>query len=653
MKVAVSVDGLTPDDYARSGCDAALAACPRRWKSDYEMAVADRVRAADAAGDDRAVAASRVVLAVLAIREPWSTAPIPAVDNPYWPTYEFAESAYTYLALILGLAPTNVPTVKDTEVRARAADLLYQRSVGTGGKRDFRAAVLAVESYLEEATDCETRPGRWGNAEHRVGRAFEIAVELKNKPLKDKVVGHIAAVLVASASPIAAGGASTPTTTPSRYPLQLLRLLLRHFRKGNGDDPFAYATLAARLGQDALAVQDWRLARDYLAVASKWYAYAGDAVRELATAERAAESWIEQGTGMVARPDIHDIHYLLAEQKLREGIQALRATAGRAKEQGRGDDEARIVARIDEVRRLHRAYQKRGVRGMPTYRDSITIDSDPIFAVVEGREKFDALFAMANVALPSRAEVEAEVREERETYLSSRFFGLVQFEEDGRTAARSDAYGDGGTGDTDLWARMCQRAAQMYESRAQIHVEPHRWKVDQDHAVDVNDFAWIAHASPFVPEGREPLFARGLHAGMNGNFGMAVHLLIPQIEHALRDIVRSLPLATDGEREARQELLSDPDWPSLGQSLCGQLATDLADALGDEGQKVVFALRVILIERFGGNLRNRVFHGLTSYGGVMNWQCWYLWWLVLKICCSTARDAARQQRNGEGRRRGE
>lgn len=436
---------------------------------------------------------------------------------------------------------------------------------------------------------------------------------------------------------------ATPVSAPSRYPLQLLRLLHHHFRKDSEDDPTASAALAERLGLDALMAQDWDLARDYLGVASKWYVLAGSVACELAALERAAEAWIEQGISMVSNPDVHDFHYLLAEHKLREGIQALKVTAGRAKEHGQAGAVTRLAARIEAVRRLHLDYQERGVRGLPTYRDSATVDSAPIFAVVEGKDKLGALFSMAEVALPSRAEVEAEVREEREKYLFSRFFGLVQLEEDGRTAARSDAYSDGGTGDADLWARMCQRAALMYELRAQIHVEPHRWKIGRDHAVDLKDFTWIACVSPFVPEGREPLFARGLHAGMNGDFDIAVHLLIPQIEHSLRTIIHRRVPINEEEIETRRELLLNPEWPHIGQSLCGHLATELAGALGNDGESIAFALRVLLIERFGGNLRNRVLHGLTGYDGVMTWQCRYLWWLILKICCSTAINAVRQQ----------
>lgn len=340
---------------------------------------------------------------------------------------------------------------------------------------------------------------------------------------------------------------------------------------------------------------------------------------------------------MTARPDIHDLHFLMAEHKLKQGIQSLRAAMGLAMNRGLATDAARLDARIVEVRRMHLEYGERGIQALPTYRDSTAIDSGPIFALVEGKDKIDALFAMASVAVPTRASVEVMAREEREKFLLSRYFPLVQHEERGRTAARSDR----GTGDADLWARMCHRAVMLYELSAQLHVEPHRWKIGIDHAVELNDFFWIACVSPFVPADRAPLFARGLLAGMQGNFGLAVHLLIPQVENAVREIVRAGAAADEGLKAAHEEMLADIERPSLGEALCAPWSSELARVFGEEGGDLVFALRVLLIERFGGNLRNRIFHGLTSYGGVESWQCWYFWWLVLKVCCSTALEAAR------------
>lgn len=628
MKVIVSADGLTPDDYIRSGCDAALSACPRRWKSDYEVALAGRIEVAEAAGDERAARAARVLHAVMATREPWNTAPLPAEDDPYWPTFEFDESSASYLSRLLDLDGAGTPVISDDEARARAADVLYQRSIAAGGKRDFRAATRAVESYLAEARRREAAENGWSHAEDRVTRAFDIAAELKNPDLKRTVAGHIGVALAAFSAP--SGG------LPSRYPLQLMRLLLRHFRKG---DDVGHAALAERLAGDALTVNNWELARDYLGVAAEWLILEGAKAVAVGVQERAAELWVSEGEAMVMRPDTHAYHFAVAEMRLLRGIQALRAVRGAAKAQGMLTEEVRLDERVHEVRWLRQQYQERAVEAMIPFRESGKIDAAQVFAVVEGKDKLGALFAMTQFSLPTRADVEAMVLEEREKFMMSRYFGLTQLDERGRTTARADA--------DDLLARACQRAVMLYELRAQCHVGPLLWKIDMNHAVDLADFEFIARASPFVPIGREPMYARGLYEGFKGDFSLALHLLIPQVENSVRLILRSVAATDDRLRAGCADVLTDPEQPFLTQSLYDPWASELARILGDGGEDVVFALRVLLLERFGGNLRNCVLHGLTPYGGTQGWRCWYLWWLILKVCCSTA-IAAAQERSANG-----
>ncbi len=637
MKMTISADGLTPDDYARSGCDAALAASPRRWKSDYEMAVASQEEAIRAAGDERAAAAILVVLSVISTPEPWSKASAPAEDDPYWTIYEFDDSACAYLSRLLGLDSVGESVITDAEVRARGADLLYQRSIAAGGRRDFRAAKLAVESYLVEAAWQERHDEQWHQAEDRVARAFHIAAELNNGGLRGKVVEHIDAALELYSSPKnppTADGSPSTTPAPSRYPALLMKLLLHHFKKENS---LAHASLAERLAQEGLDAKSWELTREYLGVAALWHEKAGDARGEVADLERSAELWVQEGEHMVARPDVHAIHYAMAEHRLLSGIQALRAVRGAAKARGLAPDKVlRLDERIYEVRWLHQHYQERAVKALVPISESGKFDPSEMFAVVEGKDKVEALFAMTHFPLLTQADVEAMVKEEQETFVLSRYFGLAQLDERGRTTARAD--GD------DIWARACQRAIMLYELRAQCHVGPLLWKVGMDHAVDLADFMSIAQGSIFVPDGREPQYARGLYEGFKGDFALALHLLIPQVENSIRLILRSVAASDEQLRSEHADVLADPEQPFLTKSLYNPWASELARVLGED---VVFALRVLLVERFGANLRNCILHGLIPYGGAQHWRCWYLWWLILKVCCSTAVDATRQQGSEE------
>ena len=50
------------------------------------------------------------------------------------------------------------------------------------------------------------------------------------------------------------------------------------------------------------------------------------------------------------------------------------------------------------------------------------------------------------------------------------------------------------------------------------------------------------------------------------------------------------------------------------------------------GEGIVFDLRGILIERFGGNMRNEMAHGLIPESAFYRTESVYLWWLVIRLC---------------------
>ena len=50
------------------------------------------------------------------------------------------------------------------------------------------------------------------------------------------------------------------------------------------------------------------------------------------------------------------------------------------------------------------------------------------------------------------------------------------------------------------------------------------------------------------------------------------------------------------------------------------------------GPDYLFDLRGILIERFGGNMRNESAHGLMNEAAFYSAESVYLWWLVIRLC---------------------
>ena len=128
---------------------------------------------------------------------------------------------------------------------------------------------------------------------------------------------------------------------------------------------------------------------------------------------------------------------------------------------------------------------------------------------------------------------------------------------------------------------------------------------------DCNIFESLVAQNPFVPEGHEGLYVKGLKAGLHGDFVTSVHLLIPQLENSIRTYM-----------EASGKLVT-----RLTDELT-QKEHDLNKLLYEDsvkeifGEDIIFTLRVLLVEELGGNYRNRLAHGLIDenqfYGGWVN-----------------------------------
>ena len=129
---------------------------------------------------------------------------------------------------------------------------------------------------------------------------------------------------------------------------------------------------------------------------------------------------------------------------------------------------------------------------------------------------------------------------------------------------------------------------------------------------------------PFIPQNREFIVARGLHAGLNGDFLTAIHLLIPQIEESIRYIlIRSGIAPSSFKADGTQ------DEHNLNQFLREPKYTKKLNEILSED--FMFDLRCSLIERFGANLRNNMAHGLMDFHGFYSYASVYLWWLALRL----------------------
>lgn len=109
-----------------------------------------------------------------------------------------------------------------------------------------------------------------------------------------------------------------------------------------------------------------------------------------------------------------------------------------------------------------------------------------------------------------------------------------------------------------------------------------------------------ARKSPVFDEDKLPLVEEGLRAYFAGQHAVAVHLLVPQVEAA----IRRLAIITGVMPYRRKK--EDLELRSLG----GLLGDPQLEAV--LGPRLALYLRVLLTDVRGWNLRNEVCHGLLQ-----------------------------------------
>lgn len=179
---------------------------------------------------------------------------------------------------------------------------------------------------------------------------------------------------------------------------------------------------------------------------------------------------------------------------------------------------------------------------------------------------------------------------------------------------REDGFSSAVIGSTeeDLEGRAIHYAARLIGGTAPfLNIALSRFR--EKHGVDLKTLSsWLAK-SPLFPDSRLKLTHDGLAAWFSEDWVKAVHVLLPQVEAALRDLLAKLGGAV---------MKPDPHhggFQSIGLGEILSAETFVAQVAED----IRFHLRVLLTDPRGINLRNDALHGLAAHElfgrGIANW----------------------------------
>lgn len=144
--------------------------------------------------------------------------------------------------------------------------------------------------------------------------------------------------------------------------------------------------------------------------------------------------------------------------------------------------------------------------------------------------------------------------------------------------------------------------------------------MSREHRFAESEFVAIARQSTFVPYGREELVGKALAAGYNWDFVTAIHLLAPQIEHAVRCQLR---------REGVKTSVLDDQGIEMEVGLSTLI--EKPEVARIFGADCVFEIASLFCEQAGPNFRNNLAHGLYADDECASIHAVYAWWLTFKL----------------------
>lgn len=485
--------------------------------------------------------------------------------------------------------------IKDAELRARVADLLW---VSKHGKYD--TVITAIKSYLESAILLED-PKHWVDSEKRIRRALHLALGLgRNNSALPLVLKHI-------------------ETTLDKYqgqdPLFLSARLMEQLLYAREGDPAKYAALAEKAAAFVSSNPqpvDWHRSRTHWEIAASWYHRLGNEENNRKALMNAAETFVKEAESY---PEDYPQRSAIVAKDIERAIVAYRKIP-------------ETDTRRNELHKLLLSYQQKSVSGFGTATTEVDLTSISLQAVdaVKGKSFYEALVALARLeSSPSKQWLRELVEKQIET--SGLIYAISAFkvDPDGKTTGRRPGLSQGDR-ETIIRDEMLREATLRQDLIFGGIIWPAIHQIRSEHYFEERDFFQIVENNPFVPPNRASIYARGLCAGLRGDMLVAIHLLVPQVENSIRHVLQNCGVITSGlDNEHIQ------DEYSLQRILYGTYAQELEKIIGED---LLFDLQGLLIERFGSNLRNLVAHGLLDEQIFSSRRTVYLWWLVLRLCCS-------------------
>jgi len=587
---------LTKQDFINSGWKEVVNSSERKECLSYRMTFWNKAKQAEAAVNIR----EQILFEILAFVT--GAAIKPELNDEFFGEV-FSNLAEEYLNFLTEIAPE----ISDPELQARVADILWVKN------GNYQMAQLAVEAYLESAKQLED-PQKWTRCVDRIERSLRLARKINYQP--EIVIEYIDEVLNRYQG-----------EDPLWLSIKLHELLqdeknINLLRKKQLLNTAKYAALAEKGAIFQESSKEWDKARNYWKIKAEWHRIEKNVEKAYTARMLAAETYMKEAEDSLTK---HPTPYFKASRDLQKAFEAFE----RLKSQGIEEERAAINTRLEEIHKRLLEYQQKSYNELITISSEFNISEEVELArsQVRGKEFPEALLSLAFLATPPKV---LDLQQIVEGNGLSRLFSKEKINEMGKVVARQNSNNLEET----IRFKMYDEAAKYQKIYAQAFIEQARYQIFSEHIIQKSeenkiketDLLPLVLNNPFVPPGREYLFAKGLYAGLIGDFITSTHILIPQIENSVRYLLSNRGAITSGIDNKnngiqQEDNLNTTLFPSKYQQI-----TSIFD------EDTLFDLQGLLIEKSGSNLRNRMAHGLINDHEFSSPIFSYLWWVTLRLC---------------------
>lgn len=494
----------------------------------------------------------------------WKTQFLPLVDTTkedgscfFYPDItEFDEPAIEYLK-------NRASEANHPVLRARYADFLWDITYAvTGNHPSIELARQAIDSYIR----CGTQYPSSFHTKKRLSRALELALSIHDVTRSSKVVDTMLGILNKTGSPGPHIRWLFDTLTKQK------NITLSKEQEGKLIDALEAELARICDSENAVGI----IAKAPAIRLACYYERVGqpeDVTRVIRTYGNALANFAMKADGLVAMDWLQDAYATYVQFGMKNEAESLQIAA---KEKGK-DAEKHMV---------HHSF-------------SVEIPAEDVERVIEEMTADDLESTLSRISInfcPSLDELKEQLKDLKK---NANLLSMVSQStlEDQQVTARVGSVDD----DPEGWLML--QMGQYMQFMATILGRT------IDHAREKYDFSadsmWaFLSQSELFDDSRLPLIKHAINAYLSEDHITAIHVLVPQIEAALRRVLPILGKPTNKHRRSDAGVMVE-------KTLNDILENDPA-VTEFFGEDFVFYLRMFLCDPRGWNIRNRMCHGLSE-----------------------------------------